>query len=54
MNPIRIPDAAIKDFNRRYGHLLPKPTNSQPQPIDEDAAYIAANGLIDKNKKENK
>jgi len=52
MKTIRIPDAAIRDFNRRYGHLLLKPTNSQPQPIDEDAAYIAANGLIDK--KENK
>lgn len=37
MNKIIIPDAAIKEFNDKYGKYLPKP--SVPV-IDEDEMYL--------------
>jgi hypothetical protein len=37
MNKIIVPDAAIREFNEKYGKYLPKP--SVPV-IDEDAMYL--------------
>lgn len=37
MKKIIVPDAAIRDFNEKYGKYLPKP--SVPV-IDEDAMYL--------------
>lgn len=44
---IVIPDAAIREFNAKYGKYLPKakPTLRPPEWIDEDAMYLQAMGL---------
>ncbi len=44
---IVIPDAAIREFNEKYGKYLPKPTPnlSPPTWLDEDAMYLQAMGL---------
>ena len=39
MNKIVIPDAAIRDFHRRYDKYLPKPKPAPPL-IDEDELYL--------------
>ena len=39
MNKIVIPDAAIKDFNRRYGKYLPKNKPKAPV-VNEDELYL--------------
>ena len=46
-NKIVIPDAAIREFNAKYGKYLPKPKpNLSPPPwLDEDAMYLQAMGL---------
>ena len=42
---IVIPDAAIREFNEKYGKYLPKPNTNVPPVIDEDAMYLQAMGL---------
>ena len=42
---IVIPDAAIREFNAKYGKYLPKPNTNVPPVIDEDAMYLLAMGL---------
>lgn len=42
---IVIPDAAIREFNEKYGKYLPKPNTNVPPVIDEDAMYLLAMGL---------
>ena len=39
---IVIPDAAIREFNEKYGKYLPKPkkSNKPPEWIDEDAMFL--------------
>lgn len=39
MNKIVIPDAAIRDFNERYGKYLPKDKPKAPT-VDEDELYL--------------
>lgn len=41
-NKIVIPDAAIREFNEKYGKYLPKPKNNTPPYVDEDAMYLQA------------
>lgn len=36
---IVIPDAAIREFNEKYGKYLPKPQETIPY-VDEDAMYL--------------
>jgi len=44
---IVVPDAAIREFNAKYGKYLPKtkPVVSPPQWVDEDLMYKLAMGL---------
>ena len=44
-NKIVVPDAAIREFNKKYGKYLPKPNTNVPPVIDEDAMYLQAMGL---------
>jgi len=39
---IVIPDAAIREFNKKYGKYLPKPkkSNKPPEWIDEDEMFL--------------
>lgn len=39
MDKIIVPDAAIREFNKKYGKYLPKPQVGVPIPVDEDAMY---------------
>ena len=41
-NKIVIPDAAIREYNEKYGHLLPKvkEIHRPPEWIDEDEMFI--------------
>lgn len=39
---IIVPDAAIREFNKKYGKYLPKPKNNTPPYVDEDAMYLQA------------
>ena len=39
MEKIIVPDAAIREFNEKYGKYLPQPKPSAPV-IDEDAMYL--------------
>ena len=41
-NKIVIPDAAIRAYNEKYGHLLPKmkKSNKPPAWIDEDEMFL--------------
>jgi len=52
MNKIIIPDAAIREYNKKYGQYLPKPVSTMPPPIDEDAMYMQAMGLTQSNQGE--
>ena len=52
MNKIIIPDAAIREYNKKYGQYLPKPVSTMPPPIDEDALYMQAMGLTQSNQGE--
>ena len=45
MDKIIVPDAAIREFNKKYGKYLPKYNSELPPPIDEDAMYIQTMGL---------
>ncbi len=42
MDKIVIPDAAIREYNKKYGHLLPKMKKSTRPPawIDEDKMFL--------------
>ena len=44
---IVVPDAAIREYNEKYGKYLPKPKpESTPPPwLDEDVMYLQAMGL---------
>lgn len=42
---IVIPDAAIRQFNEKYGKYLPKPATNLPPVVDEDEMYRQAMGL---------
>ena len=44
-NKIVVPDAAIREYNKKYGKYLPKPKTNVPPVIDEDAMYLQAMGL---------
>jgi len=39
MDKIIVPDAAIREYNKKYGKYLPKPQVDVPIPIDEDAMH---------------
>ncbi len=52
MNKIIIPDAALKEWHDKYDQYLPKPVNTMPPPIDEDAMYMQAMGLTKSNQGE--
>jgi hypothetical protein len=39
MDKIIVPDAAIREYNKKYGKYLPKPQVDVPIPVDEDAMY---------------
>ena len=43
-NKIVVPDAAIREYNEKYGKYLPK-IKHVPVPVDEDAMYLQAMGL---------
>jgi len=42
MDKIVVPDAAIREFNKKYGHLLPKVKDipRPPEWIDEDELFL--------------
>tara|TARA_B110000483_G_C18069050_1_gene493339 strand:+ start:583 stop:756 length:174 start_codon:yes stop_codon:yes gene_type:complete len=44
---IVVPDAAIREFNEKYGKYLPKTAKRYELPliVDEDAMYLQAMGL---------
>lgn len=46
-NKIVIPDAAIREYNEKYGKYLPKSAKRLELPlvVDEDAMYLQAMGL---------
>ena len=48
MDKIIVPDAAIREYNKKYGKYLPKPQVDVPIPINEDAMYEAYLELINK------
>jgi hypothetical protein len=48
MDKIIVPDAAIREYNKKYGKYLPKPQVDVPIPIDEDAMYEVYLELINK------
>ena len=41
---IVVPDAAIREYNEKYGKYLPE-FKHVPVPVDEDAMYLQAMGL---------
>ena len=45
---IVVPDAAIREYNEKYGKYLPK-IKHVPVPVDEDAMYLQAMGLSTDN-----
>ena len=46
MDKIIVPDAAIREFNAKYGKYLPQFEKVvHAPPIDEDAMYLQAMGL---------
>ena len=46
-NKIIVPDAAIREYNEKYGKYLPKSAKRLELPlvVDEDAMYLQAMGL---------
>lgn len=46
MDKIIVPDAAIREYNKKYGKYLPKPQVDVPIPIDEDAMHLVYLELI--------
>ena len=48
VDKIIVPDAAIREYNKKYGKYLPKPQVDVPIPINEDAMYEAYLELINK------
>ena len=46
-NKIVVPDAAIREYNEKYGKYLPKSAKRLELPlvVDEDAMYLQAMGL---------
>lgn len=52
-NKIVVPDAAIREFNKKYGKYLPKSAKRLELPlvVDEDAMYLQAMKACSKPRK---